>query len=130
MTELAEGPAKIIVEARAILDARTQTTAAIWPRATALLARQALETALRQFWETAAPGVEQVSFRAQLICLPAYLGDEVLSERISHCWWVLTRAVHHHAYELSPTLDELSTWLDEASALVTSLDGARSLARN
>ena len=40
-----------------------------WPRASAILGRQALEIALDQLWARAAPGVETASARAQLACL-------------------------------------------------------------
>ena len=80
-----------------------------WPRAAALLARQALEVALRTFWSAVAPGVEEAPMRAQLLCLEAYLS--VQTARDAHqAWTALSRASHHHAYELPPTRDELAAW--------------------
>ena len=100
-------------------------TAGIWPRATALLARQALESALDDLWLLRAPGVESCSVRAQLLCLPFYLGgDIVLAERVSYAWAGLSRACHHHPYELPPTSVELLGWLATVDELVAKVDAA------
>jgi hypothetical protein len=109
-------------------------TAGIWPRATALLARQALESALDDLWRLRAPGLEQCSVRAQLLCLPYYLsGDDKLPERVAYTWVGLSRAVHFHPYELPPTSSELLAWLTTVAQLVESVesacDRARSLSR-
>ena len=41
--------------------------------------------------------------KAQLLCLPHYLGDEELAERVSYAWAGLSGACHQHPYELPPT---------------------------
>jgi hypothetical protein len=101
----------LLEAANALLNRPDPATAGIWPRATALLARQALESALRDLWCLRAPGVEACSMRAQLLCLPLYLRDEELAERVSYAWVGLSRATHYHPYELPPTSSELSDWL-------------------
>ena len=63
---------KLLTEARNLLQRPDAMTAGIWPRATALLTRQSLELALDDLWHRRAPGVEQCSARAQLLCLPSY----------------------------------------------------------
>ena len=114
--------AALATVARDLLERVDPMTAGIWPRATALLARQALESALDDLWRLRAPGVELCSARAQLLCLPFYLGgDSVLAERVSYAWAGLSRACHHHPYELPPTSVELLGWLaavDELAAKV------------
>jgi hypothetical protein len=82
----------------------------LWPRATALVGRQALEVALEETWSTINPSVTDCSVRAQLLCLIEYV-DEESAEQASLAWWAFTRACHHHPYELAPTFDELSAWL-------------------
>ena len=103
-------------------------TAGFWPRATALLTRQALEAALDDLWRRRAPGLELCSARAQLLCLPSYLhGDEELAERVSYTWAALSRACHQHPYELSPTSSELLGWIATVEQLigrVSSLESA------
>ena len=109
----------MIAAARHLLQRADPMTAGIWPRATAFLARQALETALDDLWRRHAPGVERCSARAQLLCLPSYLrGDEDLAERVSYTWSGLSRACHQHAYELPPTAAELLAWMQTVEALV------------
>jgi hypothetical protein len=45
------------------------------------------------------------------LCLPFYLGDEQLAERVSFAWAALSRGCHQHPYELPPTAAELSALL-------------------
>lgn len=109
----------LVKVARDLLERDDPMTAGIWPRATALLARQALEGALEELWRLRAPGLEQCSARAQLLCLPSYLpGDEELAERVSYAWSGLSRACHQHPYELPPTSSELLGWLAAVEQLV------------
>ena len=97
----------LVKEARGLLERTDPATAGLWPRATALLARQAVEGALADLWRVRAAGVEACSTRAQLLCLPFYLGDEELAERVSYAWSALSRGCHQHPYELPPTSVEL-----------------------
>ena len=111
--------AALATVARDLLERADPMTAGIWPRASALLARQALEIALDDLWRLREPGVEQCSARAQLLCLPFYLrGDEDLAEGANYAWAGLSRACHQHAYELPPTWSELSGWLATVEQLV------------
>lgn len=93
-------------------------TAGIWPRGTALITRQALETGLDDLWRVRAPGVEQCSMRAQLLCLSEFLRHGDLAERVAYAWGGLSRACHHHAYELPPTAGELHGWIDVVEELI------------
>jgi len=91
----------------------------IWPRAVALLGRQALEQGLDDLWAAVAPRVRGASLKAQLLCLGEFVPDEDLVSRLRHAWHGLSHACHHQVYELSPTEAELSTWLDAVDRLVT-----------
>jgi hypothetical protein len=107
----------MLTAARHLVDRPTETTRGLWPRAAALLGRQALELAVNDLWLNLEPGVEMVSARAQFLCLPSYV-EPSLARRVSQTWWSLTRATHHHAYDLAPTADELSTWLEDVNELL------------
>lgn len=89
-------------------------------RGAALLTRQAIEATLDDFWRARAPGVQECSMRAQLICAPFYLPDDI-AHGVNHTWWALTRVCHHHAYDLAPTPQELDDLLHAARDLVTEL---------
>jgi hypothetical protein len=110
--------------ARALVESPRAATAGIWPRAAALLARQALEAALADHWAGRAPGLERASMRAQLACLPDYLPDRRLAADTAFAWAALSEACHHHAYELAPTASELGAWLDAVERLVAAVDGS------
>ena len=90
----------------------------MWPRASALLARQALEAALDGYWASRGIAFETRSSRAKLICLAQYLDDRELAGRVHHLWGALSDACHHHAYELAPTVAELTGMLDVVEAFV------------
>jgi hypothetical protein len=92
--------------------------AGIWPRSAAVLARQALEQGLDDFWGARAPRVREVSRHAQLLCLGAYLQDDDVVSGVRYAWHGLSRACHHQVYELPPTATELERWLDAVDALV------------
>jgi hypothetical protein len=109
---------ELLAHARAMLDRSTADTRGLWPRASVLLARQALEVALKTYWSAKAPGVEDCSSRAQLLCLGTYIGDEALARRAGQAWAALSRAAHFHPYELGPTREELNGWCDTIGELV------------
>ena len=114
---------QLVSVARDLIQRADPATAGIWPRAGALLARQALETALDDYWRQHAPGLERCSMHAQLLCLPQYLhGDNAndLAERTAYAWIRLSRACHQHVYELPPTAAELAGWIDTVDQFLAS----------
>ena len=96
----------------------------VWPRAAALLARQALEDALDRLWAAVSPAMEQAGRRTQLICLSLFLEDEALIADVRAVWSSLSRACHHHHYELAPTAPELEGWIQQTEHLLTALKPA------
>lgn len=100
--------------AEGLLSGGVDKTRGIWPRATAFLIRGALEDALDRYWEVVEPGVQSVSKRAQMLLLPAYVEDPETLRQVRETWLGLSRACHHHAYELAPTAPELRAWLAAA----------------
>jgi hypothetical protein len=107
--------------ARVVTRRDAPTLIGVWPRAAALLARQAVEDAMGRALATRAPGAERCANRPRLLCLREYVPDE-LAERTAFLWATLSRACHHHAYELSPNADEISGWIADAEAVVTELE--------
>ena len=89
-----------------------------FPRAGALLARQALEAGLDRFWAKREPSVADVSVRAQLACLAGYMNDKPAAGAIAFNWGALSHACHHHPYELAPTDAELRERLDSVGRLL------------
>jgi len=107
----ANGPAQdTLATALGLLRKPEARTAGLWPRAAALLARQALEMSLDQYWKAKRPGLELCTTHAQLLCLREYWPDKEEAERIHLAWVALSRACHHHPYELAPTAAELERW--------------------
>ncbi len=92
-----------------------------WPRAAAWLMRLALETALNRFWTTVSPQVAECrSRRAQLLLLREHVSAD-LARRADYAWAALSRAGHHHSYELALSATELNSLRAEVQAVVTAL---------
>jgi hypothetical protein len=123
---IAESPGEILETALRLLGEPDTHTAGLWPRAAAMLGRQALEAALAELWRSMAPGLEDSSFRTQLLCLPSFLsGTSGLPGSVSHTWGALSRACHYHPYELAPTRAELVVWLGTVRDLIAEIDTIR-----
>lgn len=114
-------PEELIESAREVLDGRTPPGA--WPRASAFLARQALESVLDEYWRERWPGVERASRATQLLCL-RYLLDPALAADASLAWHALSRACHHHAYELAPVSEELDVWIRQVDGVIMRIRAA------
>src|SRR5262245_32061184 len=91
-----------------------------WQRACATLMRSALETQLRGYWLDRAPSLIRSSFRHQLLALPTFAGHDVAAG-VRAAWYGLSRATHHHTYELPPTLAELVSWHRDIATLMPHL---------
>ena len=98
-------------------------TRGAWPRACAWLLRHELETAMDRYWTRVCPEIGQTTVqRPKLLLLPHYAGPE-LGRRASYLWCALSRAGHHHAYELGLTAPELTRLRAELLDVVALLDG-------
>ena len=77
------------------------------PRTDALLARSALEEWVEEQSETwSSPNLGYPTFKSKLVAL-AVLREPTVGELARRVWHGLSRAVHHHAYELQPSAAEI-----------------------
>ena len=104
--------AEILERATALLHHPTEETAGLWPRATAVLTRQALEAGLHEALSAKILGIENAPIRVQLLCLQSYLEDTQTAHEVNLAWWALSQACHHLSYELPPTAPELEGLID------------------
>lgn len=116
------GSAELLAEADRLLRAQTSDAGGWWPRTVAFIVRAALEQELRSYWDRTAPGTDHVSMRAQLLVLRSKASGDVAREAAA-AWHGLSRACHHHAYELAPTAAELRGWLEAVRDLAPALRG-------
>ena len=118
-------PDELLAAARDVLAGAPEAPAGGWPRMVAILTRQALESALTEFWE-ARPAIAALSGcprKSQLACLPFYLGPRTAREA-AYTWAALSAACHYHAYELAPTAGELSSLIKTVASLTGPLCGS------
>lgn len=99
-------------------------TRGLWPRTAALILRAALEEELDEFWLRTEPSVAAANTRAQLLLLRQYADAEV-ADRAASAWHGLSRACHHHAYELAPEAQELRSWLNAVTQVKLRLNPDR-----
>jgi hypothetical protein len=118
-------PDDLLAAAQGLMQRPDTLITGIWPRAAALLARQALEAAMADLWASQRQTADMSSctMRSQLLCLTAYL-DPGSARRAAYLFAALSHACHYHPYELAPTATELTGWLDQAAQLVTQLQTA------
>ena len=102
-------PYELLAAARALMQRPDASAAGIWPRAAALLARQAIEAAMEELWaaKRRAAGLSGSTMRSQVLCLTAYL-DRGTASRAAYLLAALSQACHYHPYELAPTAAEPS----------------------
>lgn len=120
-------PPDLVAVARLLLarsDRAPDLAAGVWPRAAAVLARQALELSLAALWAQRGLDMAGASARAQLLCLDEYLSDPHVVADARFAWWALSRACHHHPYELAPTVAEIEGWLSSVEKVVSVIDQA------
>ena len=98
-------------------------TVGLWPRAAALLARQALEMGLQGYFAKHGWKLEGCSTRAQLLCLRELAGTEVARDATyGHNY--LSHLCHHHPYELAPLSVELRSTLELVESVLERLESA------
>lgn len=120
-------PPDLVAVARLLLarsDRAPDLAAGVWPRAAAVLARQALELSLAALWAQRGLDMAGASARAQLLCLDEYLSDPHVVADARFAWWALSRACHHHPYELAPTVAEIEGWLSSVEKVVSVIEEA------
>ena len=107
---------QLLDHARTLLGKGGAGAEGIWPRASALLTRQALEAALASYWSRRdLAQLAHATARSQFICL-SVLEDPGVASPVIMAWVELSNACHLHAYELAPTASELLGWIEIAES--------------
>jgi hypothetical protein len=108
-----ETPSGLLDAARTLCRRSDAGTIGLWPRAAALVARQAVEAALAAYWDSRGTGaIVTCPMRTQLICFAELEGAE-LAGPVAAAWAALSAACHVHPYELAPTASELLAWMED-----------------
>lgn len=97
-----------------------EALAGAWPRCVVWLIRLAVEHEVDDVWRRHRPEVLACNRRSQFLALGIVL-DCGIQHRATELWTTLSRAAHHHHYELAPTAAELRSWLRDAGQLCTDL---------
>lgn len=103
-----------------LLDGQVTAAGGVWSRATAWILRLSLEQAVDDLWERVAPDLARCPMRAQLLALRAYAGPGTAAA-VAALWSALSRAAHHHDYDLAPAVADLRRWREQTAALSAAL---------
>lgn len=114
-------PRAILDGASSLLSEPPASMRRCWPRGCACLTRMALEEGLRGYWAQVAPSLADRPMRHQLLTLPRYAGNEAAA-LARPAWHGLSRAMHHHCYELAPTAAELRGWHQDVERVLRLLE--------
>lgn len=107
-TQLLEQASSVLEEATA-----HSNRAACW------IARAALESAVDDLLASKQRSVPDATMRSKLTVLQVAFGHEGdIPTRAEYAWNGLSRACHHHAFELSPTATEVRHLIHLVGALV------------
>jgi hypothetical protein len=113
--------ATLLIEARRLVDSVPAGSEGVWARSAALLARQALEAAVRAKLAPYSNALEEAPFRAQLLCLQGVTADNDVGRDANFLWAALSSATHHCGYELPPSATDLHQWLAGVERVIGSL---------
>ena len=111
-------PQELLGTARSLASSANRRLGASRFLAAALLVRQALEDALRAFWRQECPGVENCSWRVQLVSLPFFLNDSDLAGSTVSAWYRLSTMCHYDRLASHTDLTELEGLLDVVDRFV------------
>lgn len=111
MTQPIDTPEALLDAARQVMDGQVAGTTGLWPRAGALLARQAIEEAIRSLWTGPNEPAKSSPMTHQLLCARVVLGERLAADAFQ-VWAALSQACHVHVYELSPVAAELAGWIE------------------
>ncbi|MET8652181.1 hypothetical protein [Nocardia aurea] len=128
-TERPRAPRPTVVErfevVDRLLDGEVTDAGGVWSRATAWILRLALEQSVDELWARLAPDLLRCPMRAQLLALRSYAGPDTAAQ-VATVWAALSRAAHHHDYELAPGVTELRRWRDQTAAIALVLSKVKS----
>jgi hypothetical protein len=118
---VADSPQRCLAAADRLLTSVVAGARGSWPRACAWLLRLALEASMDDYWRRLHPEIVTVRARQpQFLILDQYAGRP-LAARAAYAWSALSRAGHHHSYELGLTAGELRRLREAVAAIVTDL---------
>lgn len=118
------GPAHLLAMCRTLVDSQDWALSFWGGRGGAALARQAIELSLEEFWAIRSMPMRYASSRGQFLALRLYFPDPLVTTEGYVTWALLSRACHHHPYELQPTRDEVLAWVEAAERFHGLLQGA------
>jgi hypothetical protein len=114
-------PEELLASAAALIASGTKGATAVWPKAAAVLTRQALEISVQQRLARVDPTLAGASMRSQLVCLHVVAKDKDAAASAALAWSSLSSACHYHPYELPPSAPELRSLMTTVAGVAARL---------
>ncbi len=120
-------PAQRLDVAEALLGRSGEAMAGVWPRACAVLIRQALEGAVKEVLRVRLPGSQAANWRVQFLCLGRAIGDRGRARELGYAWVRMSAVLHGRGGGLGPSEVQLRGWLEGVRGVVElrSMSGLR-----
>lgn len=120
-------PRQLLADAKVVESQPNAVPTATWGRAVAVLARQAMERALTEYWQRTEPEMARSrNQRAAFLCLRNHLPPEAAADAY-YSWSALSRACHFNGYDLEPAAEEVGAWIEGAERFLEALESASTI---
>lgn len=122
-------PGRLLHEAEHLCGGLDDASASYWARAAGFLARMALEDAVTAVVVGLDPALRDATMASKLLLLGVRTGDDDV-RAAQRAWAGLSRACHHHPYELAPTRAELVDLIRAVRQIMLAIPPARQADRS
>jgi len=90
----------------------------LWPRACAVLVRQALEGAVDRVLREEVPGSQAANWRVKFLCLGRAIGDERKARELAYVWGRLSEVLHRGGGAMGASEVQLRGWVERVRGVV------------
>lgn len=111
-------PSERLDVAQGLLERSGEAMAGLWPRACAVLVRQALEGAVDAVLRERVPGGQAASWRVKFLCLGRAIGDEGKARELGYVWGRLSEVLHRGGGGLAASEVQLWGWVEVVRGVV------------
>lgn len=110
-------PAERLAVAERLLERSGGALAGLWPRACAVLVRQALEGAVDRVLREKVPGSQAANWRVKFLCLGRAIGEGKARE-LGYVWGRLSEVLHRGGGGLGASEVQLRGWVEKVRRVV------------
>lgn len=111
-------PGERLAVAEGLLEKSGEAMAGLWPRACAVLVRQALEGAVERVLRERVPGSQAARWRVKFLVLGRAIGDEGKARELGYVWGRCSEVLHRGGGGLGASEVQLRGWVEVVRGVV------------